>query len=103
GLDKDLNAALTLAARNAIKFVATPGEDQRARRLRAVQRRGELPRDPGGGHRARRPRADTEEHLRPPAQARDDDGMSGSPAAATSAVGLGCVKTLGGDRSGGAR
>jgi hypothetical protein len=28
-------------------------------RLCAVQRRGELPRDPGGGHRARCPRADT--------------------------------------------
>ncbi len=49
GLDKDLNAAMTMAARNAIKFLA---------------------------HRARRPCPHPEGDLRARTQTRDDDGMS---------------------------
>jgi len=60
GLDKDDDYGSS--QRDQVR--GDPGEDQRARRLRALQHRGELPRNPGGGHRARRARTDTEEHLR---------------------------------------
>ena len=70
GLDKDLNVAMTQAARNAIKFLATR-TTHRARRLRPVQHRGELPGYAGGGHRAWRSRHDSQEPVRGPAAAAD--------------------------------
>jgi acetamidase/formamidase len=54
GLDKDLNTAMSLAARN--EFLATPRQADPARRLRLLQHRGELPGDPGRRHRARHAR-----------------------------------------------
>ena len=64
GLDKDLNAAMTLAARNAIEFLATRAKltPLDAYALCSIAR--QLPGDPGRRHRARRPCDDPEEPVR---------------------------------------
>ena len=64
GLDKDLNVAMTLAARNAINFLAAHAASHQTRRLRFVQHRRQFPGDAGGGHRARGACHDPQESFR---------------------------------------
>jgi acetamidase/formamidase len=60
GLDKDLNTAMALAARNAIDFLSTRAK-LTPHDLRAVQHRGQLSRDAGRRYRARGACDDPEE------------------------------------------
>ncbi len=78
GLDKDLNVAMTLAARNAIDFLATRRQSHQARCLCAMQHRRQFPGDAGSGHRARSPRHDSEKPFRS-GTARQDHGRLISP------------------------
>jgi acetamidase/formamidase len=73
--DKDLNVAMTLAARNAIKFPGQPGQPDRAGRLRVVQHRRQLPGDAGGGHHARCARNDPQELVHGRAAAKNCRGL----------------------------
>jgi hypothetical protein len=77
-LDKDLNAAMILAARNAIKFLAVQAKiselDAYALCGIAVSFRVT-----GRGHRARCPRAHSEEHICQRTQATDESGVRQRP------------------------
>ena len=75
GLDKDLNVAMTLAARNAIKFLATRAKLGEFDQLRPVQHRSELPRHAGRRYRSRRARDDSQEPVHGRASTGDHDRL----------------------------